>query len=61
MEDGSVFCGDSGYVVGVSDGGRIVPWKELPSEMRDRLRREGLLGLDEWMAVGRRVDATTQG
>ncbi len=56
---GDVYCGDSGYVVGVHDGDRIVPWEELSQENRAVLREEGLVGLSEWLAMQERIDACT--
>ena len=54
-----VSCGDSGYVVGVSNGKNIIPWDELSPEDQDALRSEGLVSLKEHLAMGRRVDACT--
>jgi hypothetical protein len=42
---GTVYCGDSGYVVGVSDGEKISPYKELPQMAKDLLNAHGLFGL----------------
>ena len=54
---GSVFCGDDGYVVGVHDGQGIIPWNKLDDSVKEFLRSQGYVGLDEWVAMERQINA----